>query len=103
MTIQNNEDVIVYALQNHILYPHVHKQEFLEDYKNFKIVARQIIKNGISENKKQVICNNIITLINLFGYDTTKIILSFMLGDTNEDLDNYFLYIKNTHNIIKIF
>ena len=73
----NNDEVVIYALDNHVNAYHITKEEFMNDFKKFKVVSRHLKKYGISKDKVPLVINNVITLINLFNIDSTNNILLY--------------------------
>lgn len=91
MLVIKNENVLIYAFENHISVNHLTVDEFLNDYKIFKTVKRHIKKYEVLESKLPILLNNIIILNNIFTFEVVKNILNVMLDEYTNEL-NYIYY-----------
>ena len=70
----NENNVVMFAMR-HYLNPNCHgEEEFEEDYRRFKLMNRLLNREFINH---RVVINNIIILQNMFGVDSTRVLLFY--------------------------
>ena len=76
-----DDQVLVYALTNHVNVNYISKDEFIKDYKKFKTVVRHINKYDVLPSKYELLKNHIILLSNIFTPSVTQEIFTYFIKD----------------------
>jgi hypothetical protein len=75
----NENNLIIYALENYLLKESANRTIFLADFGLIRTFSKYLDKN--IENRPELVYNRMMILFNLFEYDAIIIILKYILGD----------------------